>query len=558
MSERNTPTWWGSQIERALKWRKDNSREDRWNDMKKYYEHRFADPTQPKFNLIYMLASTLVPSLMYQTPQITNTARRPEFQYWASFFDGLDNWALDEIEMKDTLNSAIIHAFLYNTVGFQLGFDFPDNNMPVDQGMFPRLAGSVDRARRYNMPWVDLLQPDKFIVAAGTKTMRNCRWFAKELTLPKYIMEDMGGFINLTPTGIPKELRASGMNNWLDLVADDEYITYYEVHDAETKETFCIDINNHVIMEPQDDPLQVDGLPLRTLIFNKSPDSIWGTPDSIYIETQMLEGNECRKIGRLQRKMATLKALVDKDVVTKETIEKLLTDDPIAILPVDLAEKKISDVIAFLQPHIQGEYFEYEKQLLNDAQLLTGTGPNQFGTFAPGRRTKFEAQTVQDQSLLRTGARRQLLADVVTGLVSMMNMLFIKNWKADVIAKVIGVEGATYWVSASPEEFKDVAEQLVTKVNVESMAPISRERRKEELSNMLMLLSKVQGFDIMPLVKTLLSQYEWSGLTQALPQAQQTAPMPMQDFQQQQQQMQASPKLGGMLQQNLGSLQTIQ
>ena len=85
------------------------------------------------------------------------------------------------------------------------------------------------------------------------------------------------------------------------------------IRDAETKQFFSIDITGRIIRGAEDDPLQVDGLPIRLLIFNRSTHSVWGTPDSLYIESQYLEGNETRRDSRRQRRIALLKFLYDAE-----------------------------------------------------------------------------------------------------------------------------------------------------------------------------------------------------------------------------------------------------
>jgi hypothetical protein len=56
---------------------------------------------------------------------------------------------------------------------------------------------------------------------------------------------------------------------------------------------------------------------------------------------------------------------------------------------------------------------EYAKDLLNDAQLINGFGPNQMGTFAPGRRTKYETQVVESSNTTRLSYRRNEVADMI-------------------------------------------------------------------------------------------------------------------------------------------------
>ena len=558
--DKGTAQWWASEIQKALEWRKKRSFENRWPDIQNYYENRFKKPLDPKFNLIYMLASSTIPAMVFQSPTIVNTARRPEFLYWAGFFDGIDNWLMDEIEVQEIAEEAVLSAFLFNTAGLQLGYDYPEDidYLATMQEMdFKPVKGSLDRTRKTNQPWIDMILPHELILAPGTKSMRSCSWFGKFLMLPTSILKTLKGVhkSKVKATHVPKEVLAHNTDKWKEDVARSEsYTAFWEIHEAETQTFFWIDTNGIIIMGPEKDELQVDGLPLRVLFFNRSTGSLWGTPDSLYIETQMLEGNECRRDGRLQRRAALIKCFNDVGILKEADVEKFLTGDPMVMIPVDIpTDKDISQVLSVIQTHVQIEYFEYERQLLNDAQLLTGNGPNQFGTFASGRRSKYETRIVEERNLLRSGTRRQRLGDQIGELAGMMNQLIVKNWKAPVVAKVVGIEGAIHWVKALPAEFKDIRAQLATRVNVESMIPVSRERRKQEMIDVMAVLAKIQGVNILPIVNSFLSTFDWADVTNTLPQATQQ-PVGLGEFQSQQQGLAKSPNLGQMLQTNLGGL----
>lgn len=543
---------WQSRIQHGLRERKRYGREEVWQRIRHYYEHRFQNLLEPNFNLIYMLANSLVPTLVFQQPSIVNTARRPEFQYWAQFFDGIDNWLVDEMELQDVFGDAVLNAFLYNACGIQLGYDFPEDGEQGSHLTFNPIKGCVDRTRKTNQPWLDLILPDRLVLAPGTKTIRNCPWFAKVVSLPTDLLKQRKGYKNIEPTHVPSETKDGEQKGE---VPSEEYTSFYEVHDAETGKFFCMDTEGRVIRSPEEDPLQVDGLPLTVLTFNRTTGSVWGPPDAMYVETQLLEGNECRRDGRMQRRAALVKAFYKNGVLTKEDIDKFLNGDPMTMIGVEVPpEQPIGDVIQLTQPHVQIEYLEYQKNLLNDAQLLLGFGPNQMGTFSPGRRTKFEAQLVEDRSLLRTTIRRQRVSDAIAQMMGQVNQMIVRNWKAPVVAKVLGVEGALYWVKAKPSEFEELSAQLVTKVNIDSITPVSRERRKEEMMEVINLLTKMPGADIIPIIRSFLQSFDWVDVSKVLPMAQQGQEMGMQDFAAQQQGMMQNPNLPAMMQQNLGGM----
>ncbi len=564
--DRTTPTHWKEEINKGLVWRKKTSREQDWSRYKEYYEHAYENVLDPHFNLIYMMGSVLIPSLVFQNPGIINIARRPEFNVWAQYFDGIDNWLVDEMEVGEALETAVLSCFLQNTVAMEFGYDFPED-YSVDEMSFPKVPGT-DRTRKYNQPFINVVDADKLVLAKGTTTSRNCGWYAKFVHLNTESLRNKAkrnkNFIkkNIETTHVPPQVLGVSGNEYMTDMED--YTGAWLIHDAESEKWGWLSTNDKWILPMEEDPLQVDGLPMDLLSFNKGIRSAWGTPDVAYVETQHVEGDESRKDGRLQRREALVKGFYDSNILDEDDIKKYLNSNAMGMIPVEVPlDKKLQDCLHLVQPHVQMELFEYDKQRLNDAQLILGHGPNQLGTFAPGRRTAKETAIVEEQSFLRLGSRRGKVSKAVANVFGKINQIIIKHWKAPHVAKVIGVEGAMHFVQATPAEYKDLSAQLVTKVNVESLAPISKERKKQEMVEVMGVIAKVasatQGqLNIIPVVQSFLSQFDWVDMSNTLPMAQQNGPSSMQEFQGQQQGLQQNPQaLAGQLQQNLGGVNNI-
>jgi len=455
-------------------------------------------------------------------------------------------------------------AYLFNTVALQVGYDFPEDLSVLataESMSFEPVKGVFDRTRKTNQPWIDTIGPDILITAPGTKNARNCRWWGKFMIMPTRVLKEMPGVQKnkVSTNKVPDEITRHEGNKWMEeAVAEEGYTAFWEVHEMESNTWFWMDTNGKFFMGPTDDPTQIDGCAVEFLSFNRSRD-IWGTPDSIYIMSQMLEGDECRQDGRLQRRMALVRAFVDSDLIGEEEAGKILSGDPMALIRIkNLGTKKLSDSVMMVQPHVQLEYLEYQKFLLNDSQLIAGIGPNQAGTFAQGRRTKFETQVVEENNLLRTGLRRENLSNAIGNIFGRVNQLIVKNWTAPVVAKVIGNEGAMHWVNAKPSEFKELPAQLVTSVNTDSMAPVSRERRKSEMLEVMGVLAKMKAGDmILPILQTFLSTFEWSTMANSLPVANGGQAVGINDFQQQQQQAVQSGTAGPQAVANLQGLNNL-
>lgn len=554
---------WLMEITQALRWRKKYSFEAKWPDIDRYYRHEFEDLGSPHFNLIYMLGSSLIPSLVYQTPGIINTPRKPNMMYWASFFDSVDNWWIDHARLKDLAEEVALNCFLYNTCALQIGYDFAPEQLELNtrkEEIFEHVKGVADPTRKTNLPWVDFIPPQRLLVAKGTKMMKNCRWAAKFIAIPTKVLKGIKGTKNVEITHVPEEISRHEYDIWNSVDSEKVgrgFTCLWEVHDAVKKEWFWISTKGKFLIEPRPDPLQVMGLPFEVVSFNKSSGSIWSTPDSIYIESQQREGDETRRAGRLQRKLANVKFLADSSILDVDTLEAILDDDPGGILLDVPANKKLSDVVLPLQTNVQMQYIDYQKNLQNDAQLILGIGPNQAGMHSGGRHTKYETQVVEGNSQLRGAGRRDKIANAIQGMTARANILITKHWDETMVQQVVGVDGALYWVEAKPEEFKYAENGLVTKVNVDSMAPTSRDRKKAEASELLGLLANMQqmGANPLPVLQQLLSTFEWLDVRQILPQMDQS--MGMEEFQQNQQGQVQEGGLGDKLSGNLSGVNNL-
>ncbi len=191
---------WLLEIKQALEWRKKYSFENRWREIDAYFRHEFEDYNMPHFNLIYMLGSALIPSLMYQSPGIINTPRKPNMMYWASFFDSIDNWWIDHAEIKSIGEEAALTCFLYNTCAMQIGYDFSEEQVELNtktKEVFKDIPNVIDRSRKTNLPWVDFIYPQRFLVAKGTRMMKNCRWAGKFVAIPTKLLKSVKGLKNV-------------------------------------------------------------------------------------------------------------------------------------------------------------------------------------------------------------------------------------------------------------------------------------------------------------------------------------------------------------------------
>lgn len=565
----NTPGYWNEQFANERQYKNEHSKCADWGKYMNIYEQKFDAPEDPNFNLYYVLGSSFIPATVFHTPHVMNNPRRPEFATWARVFDSIDNALLQESRLQSLLRRAVLEIFLKNIVGIELAYDFPDMFDLEDEETalsFPRTPGTLDHTRRINYPWFDLIPAERLHIAIGTRDKYTMRWWAKERTRPVRLLRKMKGLNKsaIVPNMLPSDLqKIPGQRIPEEEKEEKGYMTYYECHNIETGELFWMDpCGDKFLVPPTEDRMQLDGPSMEPLTMNLGASSIWGTPVASYIYSQWQEGNECRIDARTQRQQALLKIAADSRVWTEEACVNYLTNEAVGFILLDLSKlppgSNIRDTFVEMQPNVQQEYYEYQDRLRDEGQFLAGMGINQQGQLAPGRRTKAEVQLVDAISRQKAGLVRQDIADLISSHVNRINAIISKHWKAGQVRQVIGIDGALYWVTTNPVDFRDVAQQLVCSTNVDSLAPATRQQRREEMVEMIGVLSKFKGMEMQmfPLVMQLLSSFEWSTMHNALPVANsQGSPLDMQQFNAQQAQLAQDPRTMQTLQNNLSAAQ---
>ena len=239
---------WQKAISSGEKARTTFGKDKRWKDLERYYENDFGLGAEklPSFNILYIMGRSLLPTVIFHSPGIINTPRRPEFVAWASLFDTVDNFLVTETALEETYKEACLHAFLYGTGCVIDGWDFlpftPSgdgtlSDVILSRTGFREVPGVVDSARRVNFPWVSADLPEKIVFSSEARFLRNSRFLARKMCLYLDDVKKMdftgASEIKATHTAISDPGSVTNVPSSND--EGDELVEFYEVHDAINK-----------------------------------------------------------------------------------------------------------------------------------------------------------------------------------------------------------------------------------------------------------------------------------------------------------------------------------
>jgi hypothetical protein len=496
-----------------------------WGTYIDYFEKGKAAATDPEFNLVYVFGSSLIPNLIFQNPYIMAVpqTRTPEGNRNSMLWESIDNTLVDLIGLKEEVERAVTFAYCTNIGLLEIGWDLTGDPInSLEKGtLFPRIS-RVDNRRRKNFPWVKALDPREVIFPAGFSDLRHIPWYAKCVTLPEYEVKKLpelkGKKIDYNYQSKEPILQDDRGTDKLEPI---NYLNFYIFRSVETSKVTWVTPEGKIIFE-QEDPLQVDGLPLAGFIFNPAISNLFGSPDVSYIESQYLEGNELRRDGRWQRKNATLKLLYDTSMMSEADMGKFLSGEALPGIGVNVPPgKSLGDCVHEMQYHVQREYMEYAQFLIKDTEYLLGFGPNQMGTTASGRRTMFEMQQVAQNNLLRVSKRRDSVASCISSLFAKINLLVEKNWTQTETLPILGPEANIHYLQFKKEDLKGLS-KIRSKVSTDSLAPSSVEKRKEDMKEIMGILAQFSPESasmLQPLIKHFISLFDWGEVRGILPTA---------------------------------------
>jgi len=551
---------WVEVIERGIRYKENYGNSKRWPVYRDYGRGKFPGYASDArgilpYNLTYAMEKVTVPNVYFRNPyMIVSPGFMQGYQMNSKIIEAIDNWLIQEMNIKQTMKTAVADAYYTNRGIIKLGYDSVSaGSQPQPMNVNDRIAQLLNtpvsqlgkkKGERveYNtdvkpgMPWASRIMPDYIIVPFGVRRLGNCKWIdhvsIRELddvkNDPKYTntKELSGTHLEM----VYKNIHTAQL--YKEISQDADLVEIHEIRDFKNKEIKAfVPGYDKWIRPPQEDVLQYESLPYVDFTFNEDTEYYWGPSDVQIIEPQQLEINESKTQAMYHRRISLLKFLYEKGKISPEAVERMLSE---TVGPGIEVKGSPKDVVAILQPHIPPDLMGWVESIRSEVRELLGHSRQDLGEAPPGRRTKFEMQMVHGGGEIRMDERRDIVATCLTQLMRKVNQIIFDKWTSDQVAQVVGYDGAKYWIKYNPRQIRG---EYALRVDVESMTPKTKNLKKQEIVQLIQALGKNPRANIDYLMMLLLREFEWVDAMNVFPEAQETQqkPMEMNQFQQQQQ-----------------------
>ena len=476
-------SFWREQITAGIAFRKHMTHQPKWDTWRSYYRGNWRAGIMPK-PLFFTMIRTVVPRIYFRNPSVSVVATKPGplNMAGAQVLERIDNKLIRSMKMKKQMKRIVQHTFMFGTGVGKLGFGAQYSPTPVEGGTYaptkPQGANEFGAGIKGNMPWFRAVHPGDFIVPPELETYEDARWVAHWVRRPVAdVIDDprMKHTAHLTSS-------TAGVRNWSSgipgIMRPTPMIDLVEVRDRQTGKVFVFapHLSGKEAMLYQDDEMQGDwGPPLYPAQFNEDDQYFWGVPDSQILEPFQLELNETNTQIRLHRIMSLIKILYAKGGITESELEKLMSGDMTAVEVSELAAIKVIEGAG-----IPKDLFLSKEQTMGDTREAVGFSRNQFGEYKPGSgdTTATEAQIVKMASEIRVDERRDMMADLMTQVITDSHKVIFNHWTEEQVLEISGPMGVPIWVKFRGEMLKSGSYEV--KIDPDTGIPETKALREQK------------------------------------------------------------------------------
>ena len=522
---------WKDKIRLGILYQSHYGHTQRWPLYERYFEGDWPQDVLP-VNLIFAFGKSLIPRVYSRNPRAVMTSLIPGKYLHAKTVQKLVNWLTYETGVKKQMKRMCLDGYLNGTAVGKCGYDSEygydvSKSVPIIPGAGTLTGFGKDEENieyRVNvkpgMPWFLRARPIDFIIPYGYLDIESAPWVAVRVMRPledvmadkKYVnkkeLKGGKGFVSKQLVASrPTDVEGSVPDKMLDTLCEkEEWVELYEIRDFRTHKVYVITMDHDKFLREDVDDLQVEGLPYFSLIFNESNVGFWGISDCQIIEPQQLEMNEIRTQAQRHRRIALIKALVKRGVMTEAEKQKFLSTDVMPLVEID-TDEPLQAVIDFVTPHVPPDLVPLSLQIMQDCMEMLGSSRNQRGDYMTGRRTATEAQIVQLAGQIRIMERRDAAADLYTAICRKYMQYIFTFWRdKSKVIDIVGVDGARYWVQYTGAAIKG---EYNIRVDPDDSLPVTFETRRMEAKELYQMTAQDPTINRMEMSRQLLEQYEW-------------------------------------------------
>lgn len=463
---------WGAELEEAMDFRRKYGNSDLWPELEAIFQNIHPSAVTAGPNIILSTGDSMLSSLNVPNPAIDIIPRTIDAVAKVGVLRGLDNSLLRTLRIREEIEQASLHAYLFGRGILKVGYDSEFGYDPRQDPMkglggftfsqFDRKGRRIEFGRaKPGMPWAKCVLPHDILVPKGTgKDISNAEWVAHRVVRnvldvkndKKYqntynlqgnlSAQDHLSYYEKMDTGWTFDKTLTNPS----LASEEEFVELWEIHDQRTGKIFVVAAGHDKFLRNEEDLMQVRGLPFVSFAFTPSTRAFWVPSDAFYLLWAQHELADIHIQSAKHRRISVLKFLAQKGLLTPENRNALTSSDVGAFLEIN-TNGNINDAITTFQPQQSSQIYQEAEVTRRNAREVVGYSRNQIGEYEQtGRRTATEAGIVSQAASLRMDRRQSVLGTTYERLFEIVNGLIVAYWKTPRIQQIMKENGQQEYV----------------------------------------------------------------------------------------------------------------
>lgn len=433
----------------------DSYRGDQWKSIG--YMNGLDVESHLVVNSIFSTMNVLQSQLMARNPKCNAFPKKQEAADSASMAESLINYYIDELKLRRQWNRALRDAFLMPFGVVRHGYT------PPDELFEPKRARALDRhtMSRHDAPWMRRIAPWDIRIDPLAETFESdgdARWcaFRSLCTLEEW---------RLNPAvNHPDDLRATYAINTdgAKLESNPEHgeiLEVWSVYDKQEHKWFQLSPgSSKLLRDPEDWPIQWEGLPYDILIFNEQQDTPFGVSYAEQLWPLQCERNKTRTIMNELVKRIRRLIVLNKSAFSEDEAEKVRDSDLSEIL---MATGDVSGAIAQIPlGGLPQDLLLYDSAIKEDMREIVGQS-----NMARAQRINVETASEANRVALGEDIATSRNEDTVQNWLQDSVRNFVAGVRTvtteEVLVPILGSADAQRLISAKGEPFLRVSPEVI-------------------------------------------------------------------------------------------------
>lgn len=464
---------WLKEIDNGLEYRRRFGLEDLWGQFEAIYYNTHESMMNDGPNIFLSQGDAMLSTITVPNAKIKVSPVKPEEVDRAPIVETMDNILMREMSLAEEIDTVALHAYLFGRGFLKFGYDSEWGYDPeLDLGGSLQLGLTLSQlntkgSRRIEYdstitpgsPWARAVMPHDIVVPWGAKELDNTPWIAHRIvrhiddlradskyTVPRSLQPQlsMQDFVDSYRTPLKDKQKTNASSSVMN---EQEYVELWEIHDRRTGKIFVVTRDCDKFLRRDDNALQIENkLPFASLSFTPRTRAFWTTPDVFYLYYIQNELSDVARQRTKQRRISTLKFIVDGDTLNDEELQKILSPDVGVAAKIE-SGRDLTKAILKLD-NVPNLALAQEEDLLRaNAREQIGFSRNQLGEYQGGRKTAAEVNTVDRASQLRMSRRGLAVRRLYEDGIRTINNIVFSYWTLPRYISVLGEDQAQTWLS---------------------------------------------------------------------------------------------------------------